>query len=486
MNKVTRLLLWLAGWVFFLLVLSLGLTALAVRHSRQQLEEYKESLEKRGELFDAVQLAPPAPPAEGNLAREFVGIAKELGNEVGSQKIQLFQMSKEKSPGVNEIIHQRPFAIVSTKEVPWDEVNSKLVPLATLLAGIREISGSPIFEIQPDYSKGFSMPLAGATESLKAAQFLAQEGILLLQQDMPSAAVGNVHSILQLAGMTQKQNVLISQLVSASQIGLAQIITWEILQNPKTTKSELNILQQDWNAIRLSSSMVPVWRMERAMGLSFFETPSLPLFSALTPAPAMAAVPFKGAFATLPKSVDEFFAMGAFFIWSTVYRHADAREYMQIFQTLIDDAPRDPLTGPWFPVLEKGRQIQGRLQHAGIRRLFSRVVFESLEGSFTRILLTQASANLTRTAIALQRYQLDHNQYPQSLAELVPAYLDAIPTDLFDGKPLRYRLESGGQYVLWTTGSDGEDNGGDVATKPGGKRKNFFDGRDLVWPRAAK
>ena len=42
----------------------------------------------------------------------------------------------------------------------------------------------------------------------------------------------------------------------------------------------------------------------------------------------------------------------------------------------------------------------------------------------------------------------------------MPEYLDTVPEDPFDGKPLRYkRLPKG--YVVYSIGWDGKDDGGD-------------------------
>jgi hypothetical protein len=55
------------------------------------------------------------------------------------------------------------------------------------------------------------------------------------------------------------------------------------------------------------------------------------------------------------------------------------------------------------------------------------------------------------TAIALRRYELRHGKPPGSLALLVPDFLAAPPSDLMDGQPLRYRLNSEGSFPWETT-----------------------------------
>lgn len=69
--------------------------------------------------------------------------------------------------------------------------------------------------------------------------------------------------------------------------------------------------------------------------------------------------------------------------------------------------------------------------------------------------------------IAMELYKADEKGLPGSLRELVPDYLSEVPTDPYDpeGGLLRYRLleepdELGRNYVLYSVGSDGEDNGG--------------------------
>jgi hypothetical protein len=74
----------------------------------------------------------------------------------------------------------------------------------------------------------------------------------------------------------------------------------------------------------------------------------------------------------------------------------------------------------------------------------------------------------TRVIVALERYRLANGRYPETLAALVPAYLAEAPMDPGSGLGVGYRAPSGGPYeggrayVVYTTGSDGVDNGGAV------------------------
>ena len=77
-----------------------------------------------------------------------------------------------------------------------------------------------------------------------------------------------------------------------------------------------------------------------------------------------------------------------------------------------------------------------------------------------KALRTQAVVHNMRTAIALERYRLKHNQYPATLNDLVPHFLPHVLEDVITGKPLNYRIKSDGTPLIYSIGSDEKDNGG--------------------------
>ncbi len=91
-------------------------------------------------------------------------------------------------------------------------------------------------------------------------------------------------------------------------------------------------------------------------------------------------------------------------------------------------------------------------------------LFPTMSRIFQRAATFHAHQRLGETAIALRLYRQEHGHYPKSLSELVPRYLPSVPTDPFDGKPLRYRQEGKG-FRLWSIGEDRKDDGG-VEKKP--------------------
>ncbi len=78
-----------------------------------------------------------------------------------------------------------------------------------------------------------------------------------------------------------------------------------------------------------------------------------------------------------------------------------------------------------------------------------------------------ARLRLAQTAVALERFRAAHeNRYPTTLAELSPSLLPEVPTDPFDGQPLRYRKKGNG-YQLYSISADLKDDSGKAETSGG-------------------
>jgi hypothetical protein len=83
--------------------------------------------------------------------------------------------------------------------------------------------------------------------------------------------------------------------------------------------------------------------------------------------------------------------------------------------------------------------------------------------SMSRMLITcgmiEATDACAEVAVAMTRFRLDHGAMPARLDDLVPDYLDAVPTDPFDGKPIRLAVKPD-RWIIYSVGPDGVDNGG--------------------------
>ena len=112
--------------------------------------------------------------------------------------------------------------------------------------------------------------------------------------------------------------------------------------------------------------------------------------------------------------------------------------------------------------------------------LIVRALIPSL--SLSAVLHARITAQLecTRVALAAERLRLKTGRLPGSIDELVPEYLDAVPLDPFDGKPLRLATTDEG-IVIYSVGDDSVDDGGRV-TRGEGQREPRDLGFRLLQP----
>jgi hypothetical protein len=93
----------------------------------------------------------------------------------------------------------------------------------------------------------------------------------------------------------------------------------------------------------------------------------------------------------------------------------------------------------------------------------------------------QTWVDATRVACAIERYRLVEGRLPPTLDQLVPRWLDRIPTDVVDGRPLRYRIRPEGGYILYAVGWNGTDDGGTAAAGKGKSSRVNLEAGDWVW-----
>ncbi len=75
---------------------------------------------------------------------------------------------------------------------------------------------------------------------------------------------------------------------------------------------------------------------------------------------------------------------------------------------------------------------------------------------------TLARLRSASVALAIERYRTANGKLPEQLADLSPSLLKTVPSDPFDGQPLRYR-QTTEDYLVYSVGDDGHDDGGDVS-----------------------
>jgi hypothetical protein len=71
-----------------------------------------------------------------------------------------------------------------------------------------------------------------------------------------------------------------------------------------------------------------------------------------------------------------------------------------------------------------------------------------------------ATLRLIELELGLRQYRSEHGRPPSQLQELVPRQIAQVPIDPFSGKPMLYRAQGGTNWLVYSVGVDGVDDGG--------------------------
>ncbi len=121
------------------------------------------------------------------------------------------------------------------------------------------------------------------------------------------------------------------------------------------------------------------------------------------------------------------------------------------------------------------------------RYFFIRRVWPIMRGRADTVFRAKAHYEAAITILALERWNLDKNEYPQSLNELIDrSYLKKLPMDPYSDKSLVYKRTDDG-FTLYSVGRNFKDDSGQIVRYTEGKSKGKInkwaeEGDAVFWP----
>jgi hypothetical protein len=307
-------------------------------------------------------------------------------------------------------------------------------------------------------------PLPGLTESRDAAKCLLARAMWQTGEKRPKEAWNDITAIYRLSRLVGQGHSIIEGIMSVTLNDLACTGTIALLHHGELTPELIARIRHDLDAQPdFDFAFTAIDQFERISGLDVVVRLTSRNSAALWLELAEPGSNNKGGI------IDTF---------SIDWNHT-LREINVVCDELVT-ATRLPLT------IDRTRaaiNIQGELEARGyfrnrgielIASLFSRnlrnriaadtLVF-MLGGALPVAINVQERANtqlrMTRAAAALAAFRAEHGAYPATLAELAPFAADSSVIDPFSSdKPLVYRADSAGGYLLYSVFYNGLDDGG--------------------------
>jgi hypothetical protein len=120
----------------------------------------------------------------------------------------------------------------------------------------------------------------------------------------------------------------------------------------------------------------------------------------------------------------------------------------------------DASRGTFYPAVARRGEAALAAESASPFNLLARLILPAQGQAATRLAYGQASVDLARTALALERCRLAQGAFPEALDALAPQFIAKVPHDVIGGQPLKYRREADGSFVLYSVGWNETDDGG--------------------------
>jgi|SRR6185503_4807487 len=239
---------------------------------------------------------------------------------------------------------------------------------------------------------------------------------------------------------------LISQMVRIAGEILAQDSLEEALNQRAFSEQQLASLVAEFNDSGNAMILRRAFVSERCMGLALLDAPAKDLAQVL------------GRAEGFPKDFDP-----AAYRKTPTYE-ADMKFFLDHVEGYIAAAD-----SPFPKNLDAVAQWPTRIAEAKQKGYcLSGLLTPSLHPALERIGEAVARMRVTQSALAVERYRMTHQgALPDSLGQLVPEELPAVPEDPFDGKPLRYTKASPG-FLVYSIGKDRKDDSGKERSKQPG------------------
>jgi len=404
---------------------------------------------------------------------------------------------------------QPPFySRVPGNPVEWTEFVAVLEKAEPALEEIRQAMEDPAL----DWGLGTNLPVGPTTNFYlpmrRAAQWLVGAEVKELHEGNVERALQNLEALLGLAQMNREEYARVAQMIRLRITGNAVAATWEALQAPGWSDSQLERLQKGWQRIDLIDGLERGLLGERAFGEAAcsearhadsprtsqaFLPPGTSQTTKISPALVMQDRLLLPAWRLTSANDDELFFLKMMQACLETTRSLEtSRSWNTVKQTLDELTDHVERTaGAWqgFPYPLSAFSPGGKFVRdcaivwQGFRYPLSASSIPNPRKASEAALRGETERQLALAAIALKRSQLARGAFPAALDDLVPEFLPSIPHDFMNGKPLHYRLLSDGGFLLYSVGDDGRDDGGDASAVSPGKF-GLWEGRDAVWPSA--
>ena len=287
------------------------------------------------------------------------------------------------------------------------------------------------------------------------ATLLALRAIAAIEGNNYPDAVLNVSALHKLTIAFANEPTVASQFQAIASTSYGNNAAWHLFLAQSANEEHLRIEQAALDAIDFRASLLRTWRCEMAIFIGAIEATE-----AVDGGPSVAQVFFPGdtsgnsgnLIADLlvtgpPQRVGE--AKAAYV--THVYEHCIKPLKTAGLAGFLHEAESNAAAFAPLPI-EVARTQPGVFVGRSFLRQIGRLPQVAVQAQLT--------TDQARIACAIECFYVAQKHLPTALGELSPNYMKAVPADLLDGQPMRYRVIEKGRYQLWSIGANRHDDSG--------------------------
>ncbi len=368
------------------------------------------------------------------------------------------------------------------------------------LRQIRDALERPVLRSELDYSLGYNLLIPNLSSCKKLVIYFGAGSQYFLHNGRNREALDCLLTQIRLPHMIESDRLAISELVRIAVISFVKSATWEALQSEGWTDADLQKLQAAWESHQFINSAVAGFQGELV-----YEGASYKLLRNSNDDAFKVLFTWRNIFgddsweppewerqmSNLPFGNDivkflqkQIFCRVWRFAWSHQHELRSARQIYELLEITRSLAKTHSFISLNAALEQFTKEAERRTVYDAWRfpDTPSYLVLAKLINKSAR---AQVECSATICAIALLRFALRNGKYPDSLEFLVPSFLPAVPIDYFDGRAMKYFLNSDGRFTLYSVGEDGKDDHGDGSLNSGKIGRSVWDRKDAIWPTPA-
>ncbi len=297
-----------------------------------------------------------------------------------------------------------------------------------------------------DFTEGLDVLLPYLSELRQSAQLLALEAYLHAQNNQPDFAIDSIKAGFGVARSFEKEPTLISQLVRIACQALAVESLEHAVNRIEFSDEKLKRLSQILKYAQAPDGMLYGFVGERCLGFDIFAQPTEKKL----------------------QFIEGYLSYSPLIFLSTVIGiiDQDAGIYLDIMTRYIEAFKLPPIER-----LKVTKAVEDEAQEISKIHFLTRAIIPAIAHVVVLDCRIMARLDAAHVALAVERYRMANGKLPDSFDDLVPKFLEVVPKDPFDGKPLKYKKLDPG-FVIYSVGDDLSDDGG---KERGPKREKPWD-----------